>query len=208
MINTRITCLTLLFIFFTTSGLATRAQTSSMDEAIFAGGCFWCVESDFDHVKGVISTTSGYIGGHSKNPTYKQVTGGDTRHIEAVKIEFDPKQVSFEQLINVFWRSVDPLDAGGQFCDRGESYTTAVFAIDDAQFEVAERTNKEVANQLGSEVATRILEATEFYPAEDYHQDYHNKNPLRYKYYRFRCRRDARIEKIWGVEAHQGIQRK
>ena len=208
MINTRITCLTLLFIFFTTSGLATRAQTSSMDEAIFAGGCFWCVESDFDHVKGVISTTSGYIGGHSKNPTYKQVTGGDTRHIEAVKIEFDPKQVSFEQLINVFWRSVDPLDAGGQFCDRGESYTTAVFAIDDAQFEVAERTKKEVANQLGSEVATRILEATEFYPAEDYHQDYHNKNPLRYKYYRFRCRRDARIEKIWGVEAHQGIQRK
>lgn len=208
MINIRITCLTLLFIFFTTSSLATRAQTSSMDEAIFAGGCFWCVESDFDHVKGVTSTTSGYIGGHSKNPTYKQVTGGDTGHIEAVKIEFDPKQVSFEQLINVFWRSVDPLDAGGQFCDRGESYTTAVFAKDDAQFEVAERTKKEVANQLGSEVATRILEATEFYPAEDYHQDYHNKNPLRYKYYRFRCRRDARIEKIWGVEAHQGIQRK
>ncbi len=102
MINTRITCLTLLFIFFTTSSLATRAQTSSMDEAIFAGGCFWCVESDFDHVKGVSSTTSGYIGGHSKNPTYKQVTGGDTGHIEAVKIEFDPKQVTFEQLINVF----------------------------------------------------------------------------------------------------------
>ena len=99
------------------------------------------------------------------------MTGGDTGHIEAVKIEFDPKQVTFEQLINVFWRSVDPLDAGGQFCDRGESYTTAVFAIDDAQFEVAERTKKEVANQLGSEVATRILEATEFYPAEDYHED-------------------------------------
>ncbi|HEV7255171.1 MAG TPA: peptide-methionine (S)-S-oxide reductase MsrA [Mesorhizobium sp.] len=169
--------------------------------AIFAGGCFWCVESDFDHVPGVLSTTSGYIGGENENPTYENHPG----HVEAVKIEYDDAQVSYDQLLDVFWRSVDPTDAGGQFCDRGHSYTTGIFAVDEADLKAAEASKAEAQEALGQGIVTPISAAPQFWPAEDYHQDYYKKNPLRYRYYRGACGRDDRVEEVWGEAAHQGI---
>ena len=189
----------------TTSSPSSHSQATGV--ATFAGGCFWCVESDFDHVKGVLKTTSGYTGGDTANPTYKSVTQGGSGHFEAVQIQYDPTQVTFEKLANVFWRSVDPLDAGGQFCDRGASYKTAIFAHSDAQAKTAQQTKEAVARRLGGKVATPILTAGEFYAAEDYHQDYAEKNPIRYSFYRYRCGRDARVEELWGDEAHQDINK-
>ena len=184
---------------------AENAKSKSV--AIFAGGCFWCVESDFDKVPGVLSTTSGYIGGTIANPTYKKVTSGNTGHLEAVKIEFDPKKVSYDRLLHIFWRSVDPTDAGGQFCDRGESYTTAVFATNDTQKAKALASKKALieSNVIGKKIATTIRVAGKFTAAETYHQNYYKKNPWRYKLYRNACRRDARIKSLWGSEAHAGI---
>ena len=185
------------------------ASNSGNDVAVFAGGCFWCVESDFDHVPGVVSTVSGYTGGHTKDPTYKQVTGGGTGHIEAVEITFDPAKVSYERLVEIFWRTVDPVDGGGQFCDRGESYTTAIFTKSELQATVANASKQKLdaSGKLGSPIATRIVAAGAFYPAEDYHQDYYQKNPVRYKLYRYGCGRDARVEELWGEEAHQGLEK-
>lgn len=171
--------------------------------AIFAGGCFWCVESDFDHVDGVLSTVSGYIGGSTDHPTYEDHTAAG--HREAVRIEFDPARVGYDELVATFFRSVDPTDAGGQFCDRGHSYTTAIYALDEAQLEAAKAAGAEAQAELGREVATEIVPAPAFWPAEDYHQDFYEKNPLRYKYYRHACGRDARIEEVWGAAAHRGI---
>ena len=171
--------------------------------AIFAGGCFWCVEADFDKVPGVTSTVSGYIGGSSDNPTYKNHSS--TGHREAVRIEYESDTVSYDQLLDIFFRSVDPTDAGGQFCDRGHSYTTAVYADGEAELEKARAAKAEAQAELGTEVVTEIVPAPTFWPAEDYHQDYYLKNPVRYKYYRTGCRRDARIEAVWGDSAHQGI---
>ena len=170
--------------------------------ATFAGGCFWCVESDFDHVKGVLSTTSGYIGGRTKNPTYEEVTYGSTGHIEAVEIRYDPAVVSYETLLEVFWRTVDPTDPGGQFCDRGESYQTAIFTQSKAQTDAASASKQrvEASEVLPSPVVTPIIEGKTFYPAEDYHQDYYKKNPLRYRYYRFGCGRGRRVKDLWGEE--------
>ncbi len=184
---------------------AQTAATSDTAKAIFAGGCFWCVESDFDQVPGVISTTSGYTGGHLDNPTYRQVVTETTGHREAVLVEYDPQKVSYEHLLDVFWHSVDPTDADGQFCDRGESYTTAIYTISDDQQKMAEASSVDIAKDLGEPVATLIAPAQTFYPAEDYHQDYYLKNPVRYKYYRFGCRRDARIDRLWGEDAHRGL---
>jgi len=175
------------------------AQTNAT--AIFAGGCFWCVESDFDHVPGVLDTTSGYIGGTNQNPTYQNHPG----HVEAVKITYDPAKVSYDQLLTVFWHSVDPTDAGGQFCDRGHSYTTAIFATDAAQVETAKASKAAVKQDLGS-VVTPINTAPTFWPAEGYHQDYYKKNPLKYKYYRFSCGRNATIKRVWGDKAFEGIK--
>jgi peptide-methionine (S)-S-oxide reductase len=169
--------------------------------AIFAGGCFWCVESDFDHVPGVISTTSGYSGGTLKNPTYRNHEG----HREVVKIEFDPGRTSFDKLVDVFFRSVDPTDDGGQFCDRGHAYTTAIYVTGKAQQEAAKKAKAEAEAVLGQRIVTPIEAAGTFWQAEDYHLDYYRKNPLRYKYYRSACGRDARIEELWGKAAHQGI---
>ena len=180
------------------------ALAADPEIAIFAGGCFWCVESDFDHVSGVLSTTSGYIGGTSDNPTYYDHT--EAGHREAVRIEFDPEKVSYEQLLTAFFRSVDPTDGGGQFCDRGHSYTTAIYAVGDAQMAAAEKAKAEAQAALGTEVVTEIAAAPEFWPAEDYHQGYYEKNPLRYKYYRSACGRDDRIEQVWGDAAMQGIK--
>ncbi len=175
--------------------------------ATFAGGCFWCVESDFDNVPGVLRTISGYTGGHLKDPTYKDVTAGGTGHREAVRIFFDPKKVTYTALLNIFWRSVDPTDAGGQFCDRGVSYETAIFANSAEQRRLAEASKRKLQHSgaLNRPIVTPIETAGRFYPAEDYHQDYYKKSPLRYQLYRFGCGRDKRIRDLWGEDAHKGI---
>jgi peptide-methionine (S)-S-oxide reductase len=174
--------------------------------AIFAGGCFWCVESDFDHVAGVLSTTSGYIGGHLDNPTYQDVITETTGHREAVRIEFDPEKTSYAKLLDVYFHAIDPTDGEGQFCDRGESYTPAIFTLDETQKAEAEAADAAAAKALGKPLAVKILPASTFYPAEDYHQDYYRNNPVRYRYYRYGCGRDARIEELWGKDAHRGIE--
>ena len=188
---------------------ATLAATDNeLAVATFAGGCFWCVESDFDTVPGVVETISGYTGGTVDDPTYKQVTAGGTGHLEAVQIHYDPKQISYERLLHIFWRSVDPTDGGGQFCDRGESYQTAIFVGNEEERRLAEA-SKEALEQsmaLDEPVVTPIEAAGEFHPAEDYHQDYYTKNPFRYRYYRLACGRDSRVQKVWGKEAYDGIE--
>jgi peptide-methionine (S)-S-oxide reductase len=171
--------------------------------AIFAGGCFWCVESDFDGVPGVLSTTSGYIGGATENPTYRNHTAAN--HREAVRIEYDSSKVNYAALLDVFWHSVDPTDNGGQFCDRGHSYTTAIYAADARDLAEAEKSKQAVGAELGKPIVTEIAAAPTFWPAEEYHQDYYRKNPLRYKFYRSGCGRDARIADVWGASAHKGI---
>lgn len=195
----------ILGVFVAAAALVSPAATalSKTQTAIFAGGCFWCVESDFDAVPGVTSTTSGYIGGTTENPTYEDHTAAG--HREAVRIEFDDAKVSYDQLLDVFWHSVDPTDGGGQFCDRGHSYTTAIYATDMNQLAEAQKSEKAIEAALKQPVATEIAPAPAFWPAEDYHQDYYRKNPLRYKYYRYACGRDARVEEVWGNAAHQGI---
>ena len=191
----------------TVSHTALAATDDELAVATFAGGCFWCVESDFDKVPGVVETVSGYTGGTADNPTYKQVTKGGTGHREAVQIRYDPKQVSYERLLHIFWRSVDPTDDGGQFCDRGESYQTAIFVGNEEERRLA-KASREALEQsmvLDLPVVTPIETAGEFFPAEDYHQDYYTKSPFRYRYYRFACGRDSRVQQIWGKEAHDGL---
>ena len=175
--------------------------------ATFAGGCFWCVESDFDHVPGVLKTVSGYTGGQTVNPTYRQVTAGGTGHREAVQITFDPSKVSYAELLEIFWRSVDPTDAGGQFCDRGQSYETAIFANSANQRRLAALSKRQIdeSDILKKKIVTPIEDAGPFYAAEDYHQDYYKKSPLRYRFYRFRCGRDAQVKDVWDDQAHRGI---
>ena len=187
-------------------GPGALAAEKRLEMAIFAGGCFWCVEADFDKVPGVLKTISGYNGGKTKNPDYQQVTAGGTGHREAVEITYDPAKVTYEALLEVFWRSVDPTDDGGQFCDRGESYETAIFANSLEQKWLAEVSKQQVSGILNEPVVTPIEVAGTFYPAEEYHQDYYLKNPLRYKFYRFNCGRDARIKEVWGIQAHTGIK--
>jgi peptide-methionine (S)-S-oxide reductase len=185
---------------------STAPSAAEMQTAIFAGGCYWCVESDFDHVPGVISTTSGFIGGHVANPTYDEVVTETTGHREAEKIEFDTTKTSYAKLLDVYFHATDPTDGGGQFCDRGESYTPAIFYLNDEQKKEAEAASAAAAKELGRPIATRILPATTFYLAPEEHQDFYRKNPLRYKYYRYGCGRDARIEQLWGKAAHRGIK--
>ncbi len=181
------------------------ASTQDLQTATFAGGCFWCVESDFDRVPGVQKTVSGYTGGSLDNPSYKQVTAGGTGHLEAVEITFDSSQVTYDELLTAFWHSVDPTDARGQFCDRGESYTTAVFVHSEEQRRLAEASKQIAAQELSQEIVTSIREATAFYPAEDYHQDYYQKSSVRYRYYRWACGRNNRVEEVWGDSAYKGI---
>lgn len=197
-------------------GLCAKATTSRADnfETItVAGGCFWCVEADFERVSGVKEAISGYTGGTVPNPTYKQVTGGGTGHYEAVQITFDPSVVSRDTLYSMFFRSVDPTDAGGQFCDRGESYRTAIFTTTLEDAEAAKTAKAEAQAALGQAIVTPILNASEFYPAEDYHQDYYKGDRLvltrfgpkrqssAYKAYRESCRRDERVRELWGDAA-------
>ena len=170
--------------------------------ATFAGGCFWCVEADFDKVSGVLETISGYTGGHTVNPTYRQVSAGGTGHAEAVQVVYDPDKVSYAQLLDVFWRHVDPTVENRQFCDVGDEYRTAVFVKGAEERQLAEASKKKVAATLGKHIYTQIADAGPFYKAEDYHQDFYKKNELKYKFYRWNCGRDQRIEQLWG--AHKG----
>jgi peptide-methionine (S)-S-oxide reductase len=171
--------------------------------ATFAGGCFWCVEADFDKVEGVLKTVSGYMGGTTPSPTYKQVTAGGTGHLEVVQVTFDPAKVTFAKLVDRFWRTIDPYDAAGQFCDKGESYTTAIFFHSPEQKQAAEASKAEIAKTgpLKQPIATTVRAAGPFTAAEEYHQDYYLKNPLQYRWYRYGCGRDARLETIWGKKA-------
>ena len=175
-----------------------RAQATA--QATFAGGCFWCTESDFDKVPGVISTTSGYTGGSVANPTYQQVSAKTTGHAEAVQIVFDPAKVSYEQLLAKFWTSIDPTTRDRQFCDAGTPYRTAIFAHDAAQLDAARKSlaDLEKSKPFKEPIVTQIVPASVFYPAEEYHQNYHTKNPVRYNYYRLSCGRDARLQQLWG----------
>lgn len=182
---------------------APASNTKGLATAVFAGGCFWCVESDFDKVPGVISTTSGYTGGTTPHPTYEQVGSGNTGHAEAVEIRFDPARVSYRQLVEYFWRTIDPTTRDREFCDVGTPYRTAIFAQDAEQLKIAEasRAALEMSKPFSAPIVTEVVKGGEFYPAEDYHQNYYRKNPARYNFYRYRCGRDARLKQLWGDQA-------
>ena len=187
----------------TAASAAQDTPLAATESVILAGGCFWCVESDFDKVPGVVETVSGYAGGHTPNPTYKMVSAGGTGHLEVVRITYDPAKVSFGQLISYFWRTVNPTDAGGQFCDRGDSYRTAIFVSSPEQRKLAEDSKAGIEKLLGRPVVTPVipLDPASFTPAEDYHQDFHNTNNLKYSFYRYRCGRDERLADLWGDAA-------
>ena len=176
-------------------------EKKGLETAIFAGGCFWCMEPPFDKLEGVVSTVSGYTGGEVKNPTYEQVSGGTTGHTEALKVTFDPEKIDYATLLKVFWRNIDPLAKDAQFCDRGGQYRSAIFYDGEEQKAAAAASLKEVDAKFDRPVVTQVLPAEPFYDAEDYHQDYYLKNPIRYKYYRFSCGRDQRLKELWGEEA-------
>ena len=173
---------------------------AGMAVATFAAGCFWCVEPPFDKLDGVVSTTSGYTGGHVAGATYKEVGRGGTGHTEAVRIVYDPSKVGYQKLVDVFWRNVDPLDAHGQFCDKGQEYRPAIFTHDDEQKRTAEASKAALAasGRFKEPIVVAVEPAREFWIAEDYHQDYYMKNPIQYAYYRWGCGRDARLEELWG----------
>ena len=182
-------------------GYAPGATEGTLGVAVFAGGCFWCVESDFEDVEGVVSVLSGYTGGVRTHPTYREVSAKKTEHIEAVRILFQPDVVSYEALVERFWRTIDPFQTDGQFCDRGKPYYSALFVADDTQRGLAEATRAKVAKRFDRTVATQIIPAAIFWPAEDYHQDFYRKNPGHYKKYRKGCGRDRRLKELWGNEA-------
>jgi len=179
------------------------ADDQALARATFAGGCFWCMEPPYDKVDGVVETISGFSGGHVADPSYRQVVAGGTGHIEVVQVVYDPSKVSYERLLDIYWRNVDPFQADGQFCDRGETYRTAIFAHNSAQANAARQSRQDVIALALEDrpIDTRIINFDAFYPAEDYHQDYYEKNPVRYNYYRWRCGRDDRLEELWGDQA-------
>lgn len=171
--------------------------------AVFAGGCFWCTEADFDKLPGVVETISGYIGGDAQNANYPMVSAGRTEHIEAVAVFYDPQQTSFASLVEAYWPTIDPLTANAQFCDRGRQYRSALFYADEHQRAMLEASRQALADsgRFARPIVTEVLPQTAFYPAEEYHQDYYLKNPLRYNFYRSRCGRDARLKELWGEPA-------
>jgi peptide-methionine (S)-S-oxide reductase len=176
----------------------------SLDTATFGGGCFWCMEPPFDTLTGVHSVVSGYTGGFVRNPTYGQVSAGQTGHAEVVRIEFDPAVVSYERLLDIFWHNIDPLTANAQFCDQGSQYRSAIYYHGDRQRALAIASRDKLAPRFTRPIVTQIVPATTFYRAEEYHQGYHRKNPTRYKFYRWNCGRDRRLEELWGTAAGRG----
>ena len=181
---------------------AAQAQGRQLAKATFAGGCFWCMEGPFDKLDGVVSTTSGYTGGTKKNPSYEEVSSGGTGHAESVQVVYDPAKVSYEKLLEVYWHNIDPLAKNRQFCDVGTQYRSAIFYQNENQKRLAEASKAEIQKRFKQPVQTEIVAASAFYPAEDYHQDFYKKNPLRYKLYRTGCGRDARLEELWGKSDH------
>jgi peptide-methionine (S)-S-oxide reductase len=177
---------------------------AGLQTATFAGGCFWCMVRPFEVIDGVISTISGYTGGSVANPTYEQVSAGGTGHKESVEVVFDPKKVSYQTLLDVYWRNIDPFDDKGQFCDKGNQYRSAIFVADDEQKALAEASKRKLEERFSRPIATDILPVGPFYRAEGYHQDYYKKNPLHYRFYRLSCGRDARLKQVWGDEAGGG----
>ena len=187
--------------FFSSAGAEDRRledPPARVATAVFAGGCFWCVEADFDKVDGVLETISGYTGGTVDKPTYKQVTYGETGHYEAVKVTYDPAKVSYDELADYFVRRIDPTDAKGQFCDKGDSYRSAIFVSGQGERAAAEGALTDAGDVLGKTIATKVLPAATFWPAEEYHQDYYIRSAVKYGYYRKACGRDARLEQLWG----------
>lgn len=191
---------------FSAAGFAQQPTKPATATAIFAGGCFWCMEPPFDALPGVISTTSGYTAGHTVDPTYQSTSSGKTGHTEAVKIVYDPSKVSYEKLLHVFWRNHDPLTANAQFCDRGSQYRAGIYFGSEEERKLAETSKAELekSGRFKSKITTEIVAQTAFYDAEDYHQDYYQKNPIRYKIYRTGCGRDRRLNELWGAEAGGG----
>lgn len=195
--------LILLLILFTPgfTGIgASAAGERRMDTATFAGGCFWCVEEAFDKVSGVIATTSGYVGGQKGNPTYEEVSAGGTGHAEAVQLTYDPAKVSYAELLEAFWRNIDPTTPDRQFCDRGRQYRSAIFYHDETQKRLAEESTLKLerSKPFKEPIVTEIVAASQFYSAEEYHQNFYQKNPLRYKFYKYNCGRAQRLEELWG----------
>jgi peptide-methionine (S)-S-oxide reductase len=187
--------LALLLLFVTAAPAANTAT------ATFAGGCFWCMEAPFEKLPGVVSVTSGYTGGSVKNPTYEQVSAGGTGHAEAVQVVYDPSKTEYRTLLDVFWHNVDPLTPNAQFCDHGDQYRSAIFVHDEKQKEAADASKAEVQKRFDRPIVTQIAPAGAFWRAEEYHQKYHSKNPIRYKYYRWNCGRDQRLRELWGADA-------
>jgi len=183
-----------------------ETQQGESAVATFAGGCFWCMEGPFDELEGVLSTTSGYTGGETDNPTYEQVSAGGTGHTEAVQVVYDPQTVSYRELLDVYWRNTDPTTPDAQFCDHGDQYRPAIFYVNDEQRQVAEASKEDIerTKTFSASIVTEITPATTFYPAEEYHQDFYTKNPIRYKIYRWNCGRDARLKELWGSAPSHG----
>jgi len=180
---------------------ATRASKPPMARATFAGGCFWCMEPPFEKIPGVASVTSGYTGGQKVDPSYEEVSAGGTGHAESVDIVYDPSKVGYPQLLDVFWHNVDPTQGDGQFCDHGHQYRTAIFYHDAEQKRLAQESKEKVQARLQKPVVTEIVAASRFYPAEEYHQDFYKKSPVRYYTYRAGCGRDRRLKELWGADA-------
>jgi len=208
MLVTRVTRASLAFLFAAAPLLAQAPGSPpvpagagrQLSRATFAGGCFWCMEAPFEALDGVVSVTSGYTGGSKENPTYEEVSSGRTGHAEAVQVVYDPAKISYERLLNVYWRNVDPTDRTGQFCDRGSQYRPAIFVHDETQRKLAEASKTALGKTkpFAAPVVVDIVPASAFWPAEEYHQKYHSKNPIRYRYYRTGCGRDARLRELWG----------
>ena len=190
----------LLIIFTSFIGNETMAGAPSTkyEIAILAGGCFWCLQKPYDNTKGIVATSVGYTGGHTPNPTYKEVSAGGSGHYEALKIAYDPSIISFKEILEVFWRNVDPFDTKGQFCDKGDSYRAAIFPLNKGQQKIAHDSKAAHERLLGGQFSTKIVAASAFFDGEDYHQKYYEKNPIRYKFYRYNCGRDQRLKEVWG----------
>lgn len=193
------------FVFLLPAILLIQTESSAqteLDRATLAGGCFWCMEGPFEKLEGVLEVISGYTGGHKANPTYEEVSSGMTGHLEAVQITFDPSKISYSEILDLFWRQINPTDSGGQFVDRGRQYRTAIFYHNEEQKALAERSKAELnkSGRYKDPIVTEIIKASDFYKAEEYHQDYYKKNSIRYKFYRYRSGRDQYLKKIWGSE--------